>query len=158
MRKIVFGKIVALVLCTVMALSVTSTASAAGIEVHTQDFVECKTMSATLNSFLGSGEIINIYNSEKTTLKPFSATTLYIGELTAGQTVRISAIWTPMYLDLNIGLIRIGINEPLFNATDGSVDFIAEVSRSGEYFLLLINPSQTTFTDVSLTVTVYNPE
>lgn len=144
-----FGKLIALALCVAMAFSMSATAFAAGPSENNAGYVGVETV-----------ETVAIEADDNSTLAPSTYKMYSLGELTAGQIVRIVATWEDSTYDLHIGLVLGGsTGTNLYVGTDGFVDIYTTIPKDGTYYLMIANPSTTeTLTDIHWAVAVYNPE
>ena len=155
MKKRTLEKFIALVLCTVLAFSVTSTAFATGPSEVTSDSID-ETVIAGLNNVVLVDDI-NVSNSDTIALGQMDVKMYDLGSLEAEQMVRIRAVWEPESEVLMIGLISAAVSDNcLYRATNGAVDIIKTISADGEYYLMVMNLSPiTALTITELSVTVY---
>ena len=155
MRKRAFEKMIALVLCTVLTFSVTSTAFATGPSEVSSDSIDEAVIAGLNNVVLV--EDINVSNSDTIILDPMDIKMYALGSLEAKQVVRIQAKWTPISEVLMIGIISTAASENcLYRATNGAVDIIRTVPADGEYYLMMMNLSPASALIITgLNATVY---
>lgn len=151
MRKRTLEKIIALVLCTVLAFSVTSTAFATGPSEDSSDSID-EAVIAGLNNVVLVDDV-----NDTIVLDPMDIKMYALGSLEAKQVVRIQAKWTPISEFLMIGIISTTASENcLYRATNGVVDIIGTVPSDGEYYLMMMNLSPASALIITgLNATVY---
>lgn len=149
------SKLVAMVLCLVMACSMSAVAFAAEVcDVdYTQDNVNSEVVTIDLDEILANAEEFNP-NARSISLESSSYKMYNIGSLTAGQNVVINVKWTPSNYALHIGLVKSSSSTGnLLSVTGGSASFTATVNSAGTYYLMIANPSTTK--DLSISTLTY---
>ena len=151
MRKRAFEKMIALVLCTVLTFSITSTAFATGPSEVSSDSID-EAVIAGLNNVVLVDDV-----NDTIVLDPMDIKMYALGSLEAKQVVRIQAKWTPISEFLMIGIISTTASENcLYRATNGVVDIIGTVPSDGEYYLMMMNLSPASALIITgLNATVY---
>lgn len=149
------SKLVAMVLCLVMAcsMSVAAFAAEAADVGYAQENANPEVVTIDLDEALANAEEFNP-NARSISLEASKYKMYSIGNLSAGQKVVINVKWTPSNYALHIGLVKSGSSTGnLLSVTGGSSSFTATVNSDGTYYLMIANPSSTK--DLSISTLTY---